>query len=182
MADCGIGNDYCLPDDRSAWHPAVRHVYDYWLAIAPPGRLPGRQDFVPEDIAPLLPRILLVEVHRHPLRFRYRLVGGEVAWSRVRDPTGQWLDVLHGKDFEPYSARYRYIADTGRATWRRGQSMWDRDPKHVIVENCLMPLAKDGCTVDMIFGVSMVFGPDGKELHGAGLVAPARRRPVGARR
>lgn len=165
MPDYGLWNDYRLPDDRAAWHPAVRQGYDYWLSIAPPGQLPGRQHIVPEDLAPLLPRILLIEVHRDPLRFRYRVIGTEVAWSRGRDPTGQWLDVLHGENFEAYSARYRYIADTGRATWRRGQSLWDREPKHLIVENCLMPLAKNGCIVDMIFGVSVVFDSAGKEMH-----------------
>jgi len=164
MADYGIWNDYRVPEDRTAWHPAVRHVYEHWLDLAP-GRLPGRQHIVPEKFASLLPRILLIEVHRDPLRFRYRLIGTEVAWSRGRDPTGQWLDVLHGRNFEPYSARYRYIAETGCATWRRGQSMWDRDPKHLIVENCLMPLAEDGSTVDMILGVSVVFNSAGQELR-----------------
>jgi hypothetical protein len=116
MPDYGIWNDYRLPDDRSAWHPAVRHVYDYWLTITPPGRLLGRQHFVPEDIAPLLRRILLLEVHRDPLRFCYLLVGTEVAWSRGRDPTGEWIDELQGRNFEALSARYRLVADTGCVT------------------------------------------------------------------
>lgn len=166
MPGYGIWNDYRLPDDRSAWHPAVRQVFDYWLAIAPPGQLPGRQHIAPEDIAPLLPRIVLVEVYRDPLRFRYRLVGTEVAWSRGRDPTGEWIDELNGRNFEALSARYRFVTDTGCATWRRGQSTWVRDPKHRTVENCLMPLAKDGRIVDMILGVSIVFDSTGREMHG----------------
>ena len=116
----------------------------------------------------MLSHIVLIEVHRDPLRFRYRLVGGDVARSRLRDPSGQWLDELHSsRDYGSYSPRYRYIADTGSVTWRRGKSIWDRDPKFFIVENCLMPLAKDGRTVDMIFGVSVVFDTTGKEMPGS---------------
>lgn len=163
-SDYGIWNDYRIPEDRSRWHPVVRRIYDYWVAIAPAGCLPGRQHFSPADLPLFLPRIFLVDVHRDPLRFRYRLVGTEVAWSRRHDPTGQWIEETNPSDLNSVLDRNRYMADTGRPTWRRGRSFWDRDPLHRVVENSMMPLAKDGRTVDMILGVSIVFDAAGREI------------------
>lgn len=167
MGNYGCWNGYHIPDDRSGWHPAVSHIYEYWLAAAPPGGLPGRQHISPLEITAYLPRILLIDVHRNPLRFCYRLVGTDVIWSRRSDPTGQWLHEVHPENnLKPFvDARYRYMADTGSETWRRGGSIWDREPRHLIVENCLMPLAKDARTVDMIFGISVVFDSAGKEMR-----------------
>src|SRR5262245_24319768 len=80
-ADFGIWTDHRVPQDRSAWHPMVQRFYDYWLSVAPPDRLPGRQHIAPEDLIPLLPRLWLLDVYRDPLRFRYRLVGTAVVKS-----------------------------------------------------------------------------------------------------
>ena len=98
---------------------------------------------------PLLPRLWMLDVFRDPLRFRYRLVGTDITRSVQRELTGLWLD-----EAQPESARnvnlrdrYRFILETGQATWRRGQTLWHRDPTHRIVENCLAPLATDGETV-----------------------------------
>ena len=41
-ADFGDWTNYRIPEDRSGWHPMVRSFYEYWLSIAPPGRLPGQ--------------------------------------------------------------------------------------------------------------------------------------------
>jgi hypothetical protein len=163
-SDYGIWKDHRIPDDRSQWHPTVRRVYDYWAALAPPDCLPGRQHVSPLDLHPFLPRIFLVDVLRDPPRFRYRLVGTEVTWSRRHDPTGKWIEETNPCDLKTVLDRYRYMADTGRATWRRGYSYWDREPLHHIVENCMLPLAKDGRTVDMMLGVSVVFDATGREI------------------
>jgi hypothetical protein len=144
----------------------VRRFYDYWLSVAPPGKLPGRQHIAPEDLVPLLPRLWMLDVHRNPLRLRYRLAGTQVVWSLRREVTGQWLD-----EMEPDRAlkpivfdRYRFIVETGRPTWRHGVSTRVRERPYETVENCLAPLAADGKTVDTIFGVSVLFDFKGKEL------------------
>ena len=147
----------------------VRRFYDYWLAVAPAGRLPGRQHIAPEDLVPLLPRLWLGDVYRDPLRIRYRLAGTEVVWSFGREVTGQWLDEVQPEAFHNATVyeRYRFMVETGRPTWRRGVSQWQRDPKHRRVENCVVPLAKDGRTVDMLFAVVVLFDYEGNELHRA---------------
>jgi hypothetical protein len=164
--DFGAWTDHRIPDDRSHWHPLVRRFYDYWLAVAPVGRLPGRQHVAPEDLVPLLPRVWLLDVQRNPLRFRYRLAGTEIVRSVGREITGGWLD-----EVQPQSVsnpimrdRYRYVALSGRPSWRRGPTFWNRDPDHRTVENCLVPLAADGRTVDMIFGFTILFNSQGREI------------------
>jgi hypothetical protein len=140
--------------------------YEYWLSIAPPGCLPGRQHIRPEDLVPILSRLWLLDVFRNPLRFRYRLVGTDITRSVQREMTGLWLD-----EVQPGSVlnvnmrdRYRYIAETARPTWRRGPTYWQRDPTHRIVENCVLPLATDGETVDKIVAVSVMFDAGGREF------------------
>jgi len=166
VADYGIWTDYRIPDDRSSWHPLVRQFYEYWASIAPPDRLPGRQHIAPEDIVPLLSRLWMLDVFRDPLRFRYRLVGTDITRSVRRELTGLWLHEAQPHLFENENLRdrYRFMFATGQATWRRGPTIWDRDPSHRLVENCLAPLATDGVTIDKIIAVSVQFDASGREI------------------
>jgi len=165
----GAWTDHRIPEDRSGWHPLVQTFYDYWLAAAPPGRLPGRQHVRPEDLAPLLSRLWLLDVYRDPLRFRYRLAGTDIVRSVGRELTNGWLDEVQPETLQNpmLRDRYRYIVETGRPTWRRGPSFWVRNPLHRIIENCLVPLAADGQNVDMVFAVSVLFDASGQQLAGS---------------
>jgi hypothetical protein len=165
-ADHGVWTGHRISEDRSSWHPLVRQFYDYWVSVAPPGRLPGRQHIAPEDIVPLLSRLWMLDVFRNPLRFRYRLVGTEITRSVQRELTGMWLDEAQPEVFNHVNLRdrYRFIFATGQATWRRGPTLWHRDPTHRIVENCLAPLATDGVTIDKIIAVSVQFDANGREI------------------
>lgn len=165
-ADFGIWTGHRIPEDRSSWHPLVRRFYEYWRAATPPGRLPGRQHIVPEAIVPLLSRLWILDVFRDPLRFRYRLVGTDITRSLQRELTGEWLDEAQPESVRNVNLRDRYdfILETGQATWRRGATMWLRDPNHRVVENCLAPLATDGETVDKIVAISVIYDANGREL------------------
>jgi hypothetical protein len=165
-ADYGVWTDHQVPSDPAAWDPTVRRFYEYWLSVAPHGRLPGRQHIAPEDIITLLPRLWMCDVFRDPLRFRYRLVGTEIVRSVQRELTGQWLDEAQPQSVTnpTLSNRYRFIVETGRPTWRRGPTLWSRDPHHRTVENCLVPLATDGETVDKIFAMTALFDADGRQM------------------
>jgi len=162
----GVWNDYAIPEDRTGWHPLVQRLYDYWRSLAPPDRLPGRQDLVPEDIAPLWSRAWMLDVFRNPLRYRYRLCGTEMVRSVGREITGQWLDEVHPSLIaNPQSReRFRFMAETGVPTWRRGPPLWTRDPDHRSIETCIVPLADDGRTVDKMLAVSVMFDSAGRPI------------------
>jgi hypothetical protein len=163
----GVWTDHHIPEDRSGWHPLVRRFYEHWLSIAPPGLLPGRQHIQPEDMVPMLSRLLMMDVHRDPLRFRYRLCGTSLVSSWNREVTGQWLDEIEPETiYNPIVRdRYCFVAEAGRPTWRRGPSFWDRDPLHRTIENCVAPLAADGKTVDVIIGRVVLFDAAGGEIN-----------------
>lgn len=165
-ADYGAWTDYRIPENRSSWHPAVRGLYEYWLTIAPPGRLPGRQHVKPEDIAALLPRLWMVDIYINPFRLRFRLVGTAITQTVHREFTGLWFD-----EAQPEAAqrtmlrdRYRFMIETKQATWRHGPAWWHQEPGGRLVENCLVPLATDGENVDKVIAAVVFFDADGREL------------------
>jgi hypothetical protein len=162
----GVWTGYDIPEDRADWHPLVRRLYDYWRLLASPGRLPGRQDLVPEDIAPLWSRAWMLDVFRDPLRYRYRLCGTEMVRSLGREVTGEWLDEVHPALIaNPQSReRYRFMAETGCPTWRRGPPLWTRDAKPHMIETCIVPFASDGYTVDKMLAVSVLFDGAGRPI------------------
>ena len=108
----GVWTDHHIPEDRSGWHPLVRRFYEHWLSIAPPGLLPGRQHIKPEGMVPMLSRLWMMDVHRDPLRFCYRLCGTSLVRSLNREVTGQWLDEIEPETvYNPIVRdRYRFVA------------------------------------------------------------------------
>lgn len=162
----GIWTGYRIPEDRSDWHPLTSRFYAYWLAIAPPDRLPSRRHIVAEDIAPLWSRVWMLDVFRQPLRYRYRLCGTEMVRSLGREVTGCWLDEVHPQLVaNPESReRFRFMAETAQSTWRRCPPLWTRDPDHRTIETCIVPLAEDGYTVDKMLAISVLFDATGKQI------------------
>ena len=151
----------------AAWHPKIRQLHDYWRHIHPaPGRLPGRQHFDPLQVHALLPSLWLLDVVRTPLRFRYRLVGTRITDALGRDTTGLWLDDVH-IDFHPGSPTYRHylsVAEHGQPSWRRGRPVFMAYSERCTeIERLLLPLARDGTTVDIIVALTILFGSDGSE-------------------
>jgi len=165
-ADYGEWADHRIPDDRSAWHPLVRQFYDYWLSVAPPGVLPGRQHVAPEKMAPWLSRLWLLDVHRNPLRYRCRLAGSDMVRSIGQEVTGRWLDEVHPLSAsDPRSrGRFRFVTELGRPAWRRGTPRWARQPEFKIIESLLVPLAADGRSVDKIMAISVTFDVKGRMI------------------
>ena len=153
--------------DRSTWNPKVSRFFDYWLSITPPDRLPGRQHFDPLAIREMMSRIWILDVMRSAadLRYRYRLVGTRQVEIFGREITGEWLDEAHPHLGErpEIMARYRAMAERGIATYRRGHISLVREREFSMTENCEVPLARDGVTVDMIVCFAVLYREDGKE-------------------
>jgi hypothetical protein len=152
--------------DRSGWGAKCARFFDYWLKIAPPGRLPGRQHFDPLDIPDLVSRVWMLDVVATPggPRFRYRLVGTREVQTLEREVTGQWFDEVHTGAGRPLvERRLRYMVDNRVATYRNGQVRLMHHKDHRTVENCMVPLAGDGRTVDIIAAFSVLFWKDGSE-------------------
>jgi hypothetical protein len=140
------------PIDTSEFHPGAHALWDYWQTIHPASGLPGRQHFDPGAVIELLPNLVLVEVHREPLRFRYRLVGSQPAGKAILD-------------------EYARVAETGLPTWRRGETRILPDPDCRIIEVLRLPLASNAMTVDMVLGITLYFDSAGRPFIPPGATA-----------
>ncbi len=136
--------------------PRIARVFAYWNERRPaPDKFPGRKHFNPADVVALLPQVSLYEVHRNPLRFRYRLVGTCLTMTMEREITGRWLDEAHAA-FANSEAHNDFVAtaETGVISYYRGMPSFHLDKGHVAIERVLLPLAEDGETVDMLLGLT----------------------------
>jgi hypothetical protein len=137
------------------WHPMVRRLYGYWHELRPgPGLLPGRQHFDPVDVSDLWPDLWMVDRDRGTGQFRYRLVGTGIVRAMGRDVTGWPLDEAHRNE-EAYPAYAHCLARlaVGEASWLRGHLWRPADPEIDEGEVLLLPMARDGRSVDMALAI-----------------------------
>ena len=153
---------------RTAWHPKLQRFFEYWAAISPSGRLPGRQHLDPLGLGPILPHVWMLDVVRNAglVRFRYRLAGTKEVETLRREVTGQWFDEVHRlPPTHPIFARLAYILEHRVPTYRKGVVGLTHEKDHRTVENCMVPFASDGAVVDLIVACSIIFYSDGREVE-----------------
>ncbi len=134
----------------------IRRLYDYWRSIHPAdGGLPGRRHVEPLHLPELLRWLCLVDIQREPLRFRYRLIGTGQVQAMRRDLTGQWIDAaLPGFERSAGYADFAAVA-AGDIRYRRGAPDIPLENGDALMERLLLPLARDGRSVDMILGMTL---------------------------
>ena len=143
-----------IPEDCD---PRLRRFYEYWVSIHPRGGgLPGRQHVDPTDVPDLLPWIWMVDVQRQPLRFKYRLLGTEYAKAMEADFTGRWIDEVHPKFLGSLAyPQYVAAAERGEIGYIKGPPTFHTPKSYISRERLLLPLARDGCTVDMLLAITI---------------------------
>jgi PAS domain len=149
-------------DALPACDPRIAALYRYWLSIRPAhAAFPGRQHFDPTAAKKFIPNIYLLDVTHNPLRVRVRLMGSENVRLMDHDPTGQWLGEGFRPNFynEPTYAQYRAAAEGGMVAYHRGLPVSHIAGHFVIAERLLLPLAKNGKTVDMVLGFAVYHSP-----------------------
>lgn len=153
--ECFIPPDGVLPpcDQR------IAALHRYWRSLWPAGGgLPGRKHFNPAAVPDLLPWIWMLDVHRDPLRFKYRLLGtGQVAIIG-RDRTGAWIDEQVPNFFDaPAFRHYAAVAEQGLVCYRRGFPVVHVPKDFMLIERVFLPFAKDGRTVDIILALTVYY-------------------------
>lgn len=146
------------------WHPQVRHLLYRWLrSCSIDGRLPTCQLLECPGLTDLLPHLWLLDVHRNPWRFRYRVAGTAFA-SLIGYPVGDtWYDEIGPQAWSVDRSRLIATARDGMPTWRRGSQSQEADAgdlKHDEVETLMLPLASDGIQADAILGITLAAGSD----------------------
>jgi hypothetical protein len=106
---------------------ALRTLLDYWSGKRGERAVPLRADIDPADIPSLLPYVMLLDVERAPMRFRYRLAGSNTYDIRqgleVRSVTGRYVDEMefHIAPTASILDFLRLAVERGRAIYRQGQ-------------------------------------------------------------
>jgi hypothetical protein len=141
-----------MPDDapdRIA-SARVRTLYGYWMEKRGSRRMPARADIDPAEIKPLLPYLLLADLHHDPLRVFYRLVGTGVVAAAKCDLTGHWLHQVDLDGNTPAWERvYRRVAETGAPVF--GQTRADIRPGDArLFQWVVLPLSDDGAIADRV--------------------------------
>jgi hypothetical protein len=149
----------------SQWHPKVRRLYEHWHGLRPgPGLLPGRQHFDPLSVVELMPNLWMLGIDEASGRYRYRLVGTRMVEGMGRDLTGHWYGEAHpGATEHPMHAYLQARILAGEPTWRRGRPWLHVDPNIFEIEQVILPLAKDGHTVDLLLAITVFFYAGGVE-------------------
>lgn len=127
----------------------LHRLHAYWRARCREGRLPGRADIDPVELRFAMGSMILIDVLREPLRFRYRLTGTLLARFLKHDMTGKLLDAHPDPTFRAEAAKlWTELVDTARPmAFRRDTIMDNRLRRYDVL---MLPLAADGATVDMI--------------------------------
>lgn len=140
--------------------PAVRACFDYWLSKKTPDRLPGRQHIDPTEMKPFLEFVILFDVERTEggYRFRQRLVGTHIVELFGRDTTGLYVDETSAPThYASVHQRLAGVVDTREPAF----GIYYPPTPHLDFleyEHLTLPLAADGTTVDMLFGVRCGLG------------------------
>lgn len=120
--------------------------------------MPSRADIDPIEMKEWLPGLIIVDVHRDPLRLIYRLVGTRMVELRGRDVTGEAVeDAFIGASLADVMENYRLVIEEKKLVYD-----WDplpspdgllREP-----EGVMLPLSSDGTTVDKVIIFAEVEG------------------------
>lgn len=81
----------CVDDERDIEDMRLAWLFRLWRAAGGDG-LPTRSFVDPVALTPLLGSIVLFDVVGDPRRFRYRLMGIDIADRMGSDLTGKWLE------------------------------------------------------------------------------------------
>jgi hypothetical protein len=152
--ECSQPLDAPLP----ACDAKIAVLHRYWCSIRPgDGLLPGRQHLDPTEIPSLLPWVWLCDVHRDPVRFKYRLFGTELVRLVGYDPTGTWLDDRLAT-LNPGRSRDHlvFVAEGQGISYCRGFApLLLPEKNHISSERIVLPLARNGSDVDILLGFSI---------------------------
>jgi hypothetical protein len=133
--------------------PRVQRFHEYWKARRGAEHVvPLRAALDPTELRELLPNIVIIEVEREPLRFRYRLVGTRVVEFNKLDFTGLYLGLI-GWDEEQQIVDACTDVVASRQPLCGFYSWTLRTGAIGTCEFGIFPFSHDGKTVTQIFGI-----------------------------
>lgn len=137
-------------DLAASRHGALIQLFRYWRSKCVERPAPSRADILPEEIRPILPNILILDIVGDVPRLKYRLVGTEFVTIYGAEITGKFVDEI---DFDGMRdliiADYFKVVKECRPSW----TTWDfakDDGRWLAYERLTLPLSENGETVNML--------------------------------
>jgi hypothetical protein len=137
---------------------AHEELFAYWASMRPRGGLPSRRHIDPAGFKRHLPTVSLIDVGRDPFDYRVRLAGTGLYGVYGREITGRSLSEVYNTAAADY-----WRVELGKVVAERRPGVgvhnlaW-RGASHLSILWLRLPLASDGCDVDMILGYDAVVG------------------------
>ena len=133
--------------------PKLQSAYRYWDLKRAGRPMPARADIDPAEMVAFLSHIVLLDVLRDPLDFRYRLMGTAVDAHMTRYYTGLRMSEV------PHQRAPSIIWSNFETVLRERTPMLTNVPyvgphkDFLRVQDLIMPLSSDGQEVDILFAV-----------------------------
>jgi hypothetical protein len=143
-------NDAYVPELTAGIRdPRLGRLYAYWLDKKGSRRFPARRDLDPVELRYVLGHLMLLDVFRDPLRFRYRVHGSEIACRVQYDMTGKFLDQIPDPEYRNYAIRRcEGLVESGEPlVIRRDRTI---DGRMCPYEALWLPFSEDGEHVTML--------------------------------
>jgi hypothetical protein len=129
--------------------PRLAQLYEYWLFRKCNRRFPMRSDIDPLDFRFVLGHVMLLDVMRDPLRFRFRLHGTELARRANYDLSGKFLDDLPLAEYRDYVIdRCKHLVADGEPLLVHHNRILDNKSRQY--EALWLPFSEDGTSVSML--------------------------------
>jgi len=128
---------------------SLARLYAYWRGKRGARAMPAWREFDPMELGFILGWLNVIEVHRDPLRFRFRVHGSMLVSYTGVEMTGRFLDEHPDPEHREFLERM----------W--SDAVESREPQHGLhertlkeerqrFESVLLPLSSDDITVDML--------------------------------
>jgi hypothetical protein len=137
---------------HDARYPDLLRAHDYWRRKRMGRFAPRRSDIDPSELIEVLPRVMLVDVQREPLDFRYRLSGTGICDVHGSDLTGRRPRELLPAAYGALVERH-YRECVARRSPLLHLVMLDSAEKLRSYARLLLPLSEDGEAVTMLLAI-----------------------------
>lgn len=127
----------------------LRRLVAHWQQLCGDRRMPERADFDPLDVRFAVGSISLIEVHRDPLRFYFRLDGTKQVELFGVDCTRRYLDEVMPADHTAMATlSYREVVERGEPRYHRRKIQFHE--RLIDYEIVILPFSRDGERVDLL--------------------------------
>jgi hypothetical protein len=130
--------------------PDFDFLYRLWLAKRGDRLAPSRAAFDPAELRAILPRLLMIDVARDPLDFRYRLAGTRTYELHGQELTGKSITALRPPEFvATLWEDLRELAETAQPQLVL-LDFTNQEGYHRLYHVLRLPLSSDGKAIDII--------------------------------